>query len=109
MRDLLRCIEGILTDEQLASFLEAIARRFTPSAQDIDSVIEPILVLSSKFLETEQESIPDYFWPSSGKWKIRGTYNISSSPWTSITGCCNNSYLETRACLSSRLFYEINK
>jgi len=29
-------------------------------------------VLSSKFPETEQESIPDYFWPKSGKWNIRG-------------------------------------
>ncbi len=29
-------------------------------------------MLSSKFLETEQERIPDYFWPKSGKWGIRG-------------------------------------
>jgi len=29
-------------------------------------------VLSSKFPETEQESIPGYFWPKSGKWNIRG-------------------------------------
>lgn len=39
----------------------------------MDSVIEPILVLSSNFLETQQESIPDYFWPKTGKWGIRGT------------------------------------
>ena len=29
-------------------------------------------MLSSKFPETQQESIPDYFWPRSGKWGMRG-------------------------------------
>ncbi|KAF2026861.1 hypothetical protein EK21DRAFT_73273 [Setomelanomma holmii] len=57
--------------EKLASELEVITKRFTPASADTDSVIEPILVLSSKFLEIEQESIPDYFWPASGKWGIR--------------------------------------
>jgi phenol 2-monooxygenase len=57
---------------QLASSLSSLARRFNTAHADIDSIIEPILVLSSKFLEMEQESIPDYFWPSTGKWKIRG-------------------------------------
>lgn len=51
-----------------------MTRRFTPSGADVDSLIEPILVLSSKFLETEQESIPDYFWPVSGRWGIRGQF-----------------------------------
>lgn len=58
--------------QQLAKYLEGMTRRFTPSGADVDSIIEPILVLSSKFLETQQESIPDYFWPVSGKWSIRG-------------------------------------
>jgi phenol 2-monooxygenase len=62
---------------QLASSLLTLSRRFTPSAADIDSIIGPILVLSSKFVETEQEMIPDYFWPASGKWKIRGESSIS--------------------------------
>ncbi|KAL6709156.1 hypothetical protein ACN47E_001972 [Coniothyrium glycines] len=56
---------------KLAARLEALAQRFTPSAQHIDSLIEPVLVLNSKFLETEQEQTPDYFWPVSGKWGIR--------------------------------------
>lgn len=51
-----------------------MTRRFLTPGADIDSIIEPILVLSSKFLETEQESIPDYFWPVSGKWGIRGQF-----------------------------------
>ncbi|KAH7384134.1 FAD binding domain-containing protein [Phaeosphaeria sp. MPI-PUGE-AT-0046c] len=57
--------------EKLAAVLQAMTRCFTLPSADMDSVIEPILVLSSKFSETEQESIPDYFWPVSGKWGIR--------------------------------------
>ncbi|KAL5115572.1 hypothetical protein ACEQ8H_006548 [Pleosporales sp. CAS-2024a] len=57
--------------DKLATSLSALAQRFTPSAAHVDSVIEPILVLSSKFLETEQESIPYYFWPKTGKYGIR--------------------------------------
>ncbi|KAI4614495.1 hypothetical protein J4E83_007149 [Alternaria metachromatica] len=55
----------------LAKALEAIASRYTPAGKHIDSIIETFLVLNSKFTETEQESIPDYFWPKSGKWNIR--------------------------------------
>jgi phenol 2-monooxygenase len=65
--------EACANGGQLATYLEKITKRFTPTGQHIDSVIEPVLVLSSKFLETEQESIPDYFWPESGKYGIRGT------------------------------------
>ncbi|KAJ4362441.1 hypothetical protein N0V83_010534 [Neocucurbitaria cava] len=56
---------------KLADSLEHIAQRFTLEGDDIDSLIEPLLVLRSKFLQTEQGQIPDYFWPVSGKWKIR--------------------------------------
>jgi phenol 2-monooxygenase len=70
---LITFIIAMLTEpNQLASSLAALSHRFTPSTSHIDSIIEPILVLSSKFLEMEQELIPDYFWPVSGKWKIRG-------------------------------------
>jgi phenol 2-monooxygenase len=57
--------------DKLAKALESTARRYTSTAKHIDSVIEPILVLSSEFRDTEQERIPDYFWPKSGKWGIR--------------------------------------
>jgi phenol 2-monooxygenase len=40
-------------------------------------------VLSSKFRDTEQERIPDYFWPKSGKWGIRGM--SPSSSWKTVT------------------------
>ncbi|KAH3974376.1 hypothetical protein HBI56_089990 [Parastagonospora nodorum] len=56
---------------KLSTSLSSLARLYTSPKSDIDSVIEPILVLSSKFLNVEQESIPDYFWPKSGKYGIR--------------------------------------
>jgi phenol 2-monooxygenase len=52
--------------------------RFTHESQDVDSVIEPILVLSSEYLGTEQELIPEYFSPFSGKWKIKGVLRAFS-------------------------------
>lgn len=58
---------------QLANSLELLARKFTPSSNDIDSLIEPIVVLKSKFTEIQQEQIPRYFWPVTGKWRMRGT------------------------------------
>lgn len=57
---------------RVADTLESIAKRVTPAGQDIDSLIEPIVVLSSKFTETQQEQVPDYFWPVTGKWRMRG-------------------------------------
>ncbi|KAF2873777.1 FAD binding domain-containing protein [Massariosphaeria phaeospora] len=62
--------------DKLAIFLEPLARRFTPPASDIDSLLEPIAVLSSKFLETEQEHVPGYFWPATGKWGIRDLHKV---------------------------------
>ncbi|KAF2851460.1 phenol 2-monooxygenase-like protein [Plenodomus tracheiphilus IPT5] len=56
---------------KLAALLEQMTLRFTPPTSDVDSIIEPILVLHSKFVDVEQEDIPDYFWPVSGKWGIR--------------------------------------
>ncbi|KAJ4355558.1 uncharacterized protein N0V89_003576 [Didymosphaeria variabile] len=57
--------------EKLAQFLDPLARILTPAGADIDDLIEPIVVLRSKFLETQQEQIPGYYWPATGKWRIR--------------------------------------
>lgn len=57
---------------------------FTPLADDVDSLIEPIVVLSSRFPDTQQEQIPDYFWPVTGKWRMRGKRNF---PMTLCTSC----------------------
>ncbi|KAF2646370.1 phenol 2-monooxygenase-like protein [Massarina eburnea CBS 473.64] len=62
--------------EKLASSLDSLVQRFTPSGEDIDSLIEPILVLRSRFLETEQAEIPDIFWPVTGKWRMRDLHKV---------------------------------
>ncbi|KAL6151640.1 hypothetical protein ACJQWK_10362 [Exserohilum turcicum] len=57
--------------QKLSKYLEAIARKHTPAPKHLDSVMKPILVMSSKFQDTKQELIPDYFWPPTGKYSIR--------------------------------------
>ncbi|CAE7020571.1 hypothetical protein CFE70_002881 [Pyrenophora teres f. teres 0-1] len=61
---------------KFANALETMARKYTPATNHIDSVIESILVLNTKFTETKQEHVPDYFWPKSGKWGIRDLHKI---------------------------------
>lgn len=56
---------------QFAYSLQDIMSRFTPKESYPDSVIEPLLVLSSRFKDTEQSIIPDVFCPKTGKWGIR--------------------------------------
>jgi len=61
--------------DSLAAYLsseESPIHRYTKPDEDVDSVIEPILVLSGERVQMEQEMIPDVFWPVTGKWKIRG-------------------------------------
>ncbi|KAL9114952.1 MAG: hypothetical protein Q9227_001195 [Pyrenula ochraceoflavens] len=47
-------------------------KKHLPPKADIDSFIEVILVLSGERLKTQQEQIPDCFWPVTGKWRMRG-------------------------------------
>lgn len=47
-------------------------RRFTKEGDDLDSVIEPILVLSGERVQMEQDMIPNIFWPTTGRWRMRG-------------------------------------
>lgn len=61
---------------QIAKFLNGPAgpvRRFTAKEADIDSFIETIVVLHGKRHGVEQEQFDDYFWPTTGKWRTRGT------------------------------------
>ncbi|KAH6642273.1 FAD binding domain-containing protein [Boeremia exigua] len=57
--------------ERLASTLEETLKRFTPLGSHLDSVIEPLLILSTRFRDTEQLLIPDVFSPKTGKWGIK--------------------------------------
>ncbi|KAL1598577.1 hypothetical protein SLS59_006864 [Nothophoma quercina] len=54
-----------------ATTLKHIIQRFTPASSYPDSVIEPILVLRTRFKNTEQSQIPDTFSPKTGKWGIK--------------------------------------
>ena len=45
-------------------------RRFTLEGADIDSLIEPIVVLHGDRHLMEQEQLHRYFWPATGKWKM---------------------------------------
>jgi phenol 2-monooxygenase len=61
--------------DALAEYLnseESPIRRFTKPEDDVDSVIEPILVLNGERVQMEQDMIPNVFWPVTGKWKMRG-------------------------------------
>jgi phenol 2-monooxygenase (NADPH) len=57
---------------KLAEYLETtLIPQFTAQTADIDSLIEPILVLAVDRLKTQQEQIPEYFWPVTGPHRIR--------------------------------------
>jgi phenol 2-monooxygenase len=57
---------------KLAEYLRSgPVRKYTRHGADIDSFLEPLVVLSGRRVDFEQEMIPDYFWPETGKWKIR--------------------------------------
>ncbi|KAL9619664.1 MAG: hypothetical protein Q9160_005770 [Pyrenula sp. 1 TL-2023] len=60
----------------LAAQDDGLIWRYTTKNTDVDSVIEPILVLAGKHVEVQQEDIPDVFWPISGKWRMRDLHKV---------------------------------
>lgn len=54
-----------------------VVHKYASDGADIDSFIEPIVVFSGERMKLEQEQIPEYFWPVTGKWKMRGVYKIA--------------------------------
>lgn len=64
---------------RLASFLDSDQgpiRRFTPKEQDFDSFIEIVVVLSGDRLAVSHELLPDVFWPTTGKYKMRDLHKM---------------------------------
>lgn len=62
--------------EELGAYLYSPTgpvKSHTPASADIDSFIEPIVVLSGQRTKIAQEQIPGCFWPVTGKWKMRGS------------------------------------
>lgn len=57
---------------KLAEYLrDGPVQKFTAKTADVDSFIKLLVVLSDKRVKIEQEMIPEYFWPETGKWGIR--------------------------------------
>ncbi|KAI1268605.1 thioredoxin-like protein [Xylariaceae sp. FL1019] len=61
---------------KLASDLEIMISRFTPPETDPDSVLNTVLVLSSKRSDVALDDIPQCFTPVTGKWKMQNVLNI---------------------------------
>ena len=64
---------------RLAEFLDSEdgpIHKATPQGRDVDSFIEPIVVLSGSRQSTDQEEIHPYFWPTTGKWRMRDVHKV---------------------------------
>lgn len=58
--------------QKLADYLQnGPFKKFTPKTADADSFIESIVVLSGDRNRIEQRQIPEFFSPTTGKWKMR--------------------------------------
>ncbi|OBT86700.1 hypothetical protein VE02_04637 [Pseudogymnoascus sp. 03VT05] len=71
--------ENAIRLEELGAYLYSSGgpiRSHTPVSADIDSFIEPIVVLSGQRVDTLQEQIPDCFSPPTGKWKMRDLHKV---------------------------------
>ncbi|KAK4120241.1 hypothetical protein N657DRAFT_603226 [Parathielavia appendiculata] len=69
---------GDITQREVASrlkkvsdSLELTAQRFTPLGAYPDSVIDRVLVIASDRKRVEQEDIPEFFTPVTGRWGMR--------------------------------------
>lgn len=51
--------------------LQSIANDCTPADYDPDSIIDRVLVLSGDRKAVEQDQIPEFFTPVTGKWKMK--------------------------------------
>ncbi|KAK7726714.1 hypothetical protein SLS57_003275 [Botryosphaeria dothidea] len=65
--------------QKLADSLEGdqgLVQKFTQKGADIDSFIESIVLFKGTRLGIEQDQIPEYFWPVTGKWRMRDIHKI---------------------------------
>ncbi|KAF4546334.1 Phenol 2-monooxygenase [Lasiodiplodia theobromae] len=65
---------------------DGIVSNLTPKGADLDSVIETIVVLSGKRHDLEQDDIPEYFRPTTGKMQIQGKPTASLSYTKNVHG-----------------------
>ena len=69
--------------QQSAETLDKIVQTYTPADQDPDRILDRILVLSSDRKKLEQEEIPEFFTPVTGKWKMKSTQLSMFECWIS--------------------------
>ncbi|KAI0834819.1 FAD binding domain-containing protein [Hypoxylon sp. FL0890] len=62
--------------QKLSTGLEAVISRFTPPDVDRDTIINPILILSSGRTEVEQDWIPDVFTPIVSEWRMQSLFKV---------------------------------
>ncbi|KAI2471677.1 FAD binding domain-containing protein [Annulohypoxylon bovei var. microspora] len=62
--------------QDLSKSLGQVVDAFTPSDVDRDTIINPILVLSSKRTQVEQDWIPNTFAPVVSKWKMKSLFKV---------------------------------
>ncbi|OCT50538.1 Phenol 2-monooxygenase [Cladophialophora carrionii] len=71
--------ETLMRLEKIAKYMDSPdgpAHKYTAPSADIDSFIEPIVVFTGERMKLEQEQIPDYFWPITGKWRMRDLHKV---------------------------------
>ncbi|KAK3400908.1 FAD binding domain-containing protein [Sordaria brevicollis] len=62
--------------EKVSAALANVVNRFTPAGVSPDSVIDRVLVISGDRKKVEQEEIPDFFTPVTGKWKQKNLFKV---------------------------------
>lgn len=68
--------------ERVSASLEVLIREFTPSEADLDSVIEPLLVLKSRRTEVGVSQLPEAFKPITGPYRIRSELSMLLAPFS---------------------------
>ena len=79
--------------EQLGEYLdspEGPVRTLTPPDADIDSLIEPIVVLAGERGTIQQEQLHHYFWPTTGKRRMTDLHKtlVDEESYNSGHGHC---------------------
>ncbi|RMD44245.1 hypothetical protein DV735_g848, partial [Chaetothyriales sp. CBS 134920] len=74
---------------RLGAYLEtAVVRPLTPANADMDSVIEPLVVLHGDRHAMQQDQLHPLFWPQTGKWRLRDLHKtfVDDESWNSGHG-----------------------
>ncbi|CCC11412.1 hypothetical protein SMACR_02070 [Sordaria macrospora] len=62
--------------EKVSQALDNVAKRFTPAGASPDSIIDRVLVISGDRTKVEQDRIPEFFTPVTGKWQQKNLFKV---------------------------------